>query len=372
MNRYLLSALVVSTLFLIISGLFWNDIITAAVDHPGGSVSFYIDSYGEVLPTIDSEVARAHRVFERVRAVADKNTRRLPKLVVVDSKADPWAIALPDGHIVLSRKAIAICHRQTSQGEAEARLAFVMGHELAHLARDDFWHREVFAFVANIRGAENIAQVLRKEQSKSIEKELAADDAGFIYAALAGYPVDRLIRTIDGKPQFFEYWMHQTHRRANGKHPTIKKRAELLLWRLGDLKDKIVLFEYGVRLSHFDYCDDAIYFLRAFQKTFPGREVLNNLGYCYLQIARQAMEPERAYFYWTPLLMDAETRVKFLLRRGGLSIKMLRQAASGTAQGFLREATDYLQRAVNADPGYLPAKINLAVAYLYLGRPHSA
>jgi hypothetical protein len=38
-------------------------------------------------------------------------------------------------------------------------------------------------------------------------------------------------------------------------------------------------------------------FFREFQKVFPGREVLNNLGYCYLQLARQEMEAERAYFY---------------------------------------------------------------------------
>src|ERR671923_1079275 len=71
-------------------------------------VAFYIDTYGEVLPAQDPEVARAHRIFERVRAVADKNSKRLPQLVVVNSRADPWAIALPAGHIVLSKQAIAI------------------------------------------------------------------------------------------------------------------------------------------------------------------------------------------------------------------------------------------------------------------------
>ena len=35
-------------------------------------VAFYIDTYGEALPGQDPEVARAHSVFERVRAVADK------------------------------------------------------------------------------------------------------------------------------------------------------------------------------------------------------------------------------------------------------------------------------------------------------------
>ncbi len=352
--------------------LFWNHATAITVNHPGDSVSFYIETYGEILPIKDAKVQRAHRVFERVRAVADKSSKRLPQLVVVNSQADPWALALPDGHIVLSRRAVDICHRQADATDAEARLAFVLGHELAHLAHDDFLHREVFEFIAKRPDSQSIARDSRKKQSKAFERELVADDAGFIYAAMAGYPVDRLVRKTKNRPQFFEYWIGQTHRRKNGNHPEMKKRAQLLLRRLDDLADKIVLFDYGVRLSHFDYCDDAVYFLHAFQKTFPGREVLNNLGYCYLQIARQEMQPERAFFYWMPLLLDGETRARFLLHRGGSPIKTLKQAAGGAALGYLREAEDYLKRASAADSGYLPARINLAVTYLYLGRPHSA
>jgi len=84
-------------------------------------VAFYIATHGEVRPEQDPQVANAHRVFERVRAVADKNSRRLPRLVVVNSRADPWAIALPSGHVVLSKEAVAICHAQASLAEAEAR-----------------------------------------------------------------------------------------------------------------------------------------------------------------------------------------------------------------------------------------------------------
>ncbi len=384
MNRYCRSSYVLCALFLFAGGGFLSTALEAQAKHPGDTVSFYIEAYGEILPASDAEVAKAHQVFERVRAVADKNSKRLPRLVVVDSAADPWAVALPDGHIVLSRRAVSICHRQASEEEIEARLAFVLGHELAHLAHDDFWHREVYAFVTKKTDTDNIAQVLRKNRAKSIEQELAADDAGFIYAALAGFPVDRLIRTKEVESHFFEYWMRQTQTRTNDKHPTIKKRAELMRQRLGDLQDKIVLFEYGVRLSHFDNCYDAVYFLREFQKTFPGREVLNNIGYCYLQMARQEMEPQRAFFYWMPLLLDCETRAHFKeelfyspnlrIAPGGTRYPMatLRQSPSGAEQGFLREAVDYLQRAVNADPSYLPAKKNLVVAFLYLGRPHSA
>ena len=336
-------------------------------------VDFYIATHGEVRPEQDPQVANAHRVFARVRAVADKNSKRLPRLVVVNSRADPWAIALPSGHVVLSKEAVAICHTQASLAEAEARLAFVMGHELAHLAHDDFWHQEVYGFLAARTGTRGLADFMQSHQT-SKDRELAADDKGFIYAGMAGYPVETLVKTRAGKPDFFAFWMQQTNARVQSVHASAADRAGLLQQRLRDVQNKLGFFEFGVRLSHFDYCDDAVYFFQEFQRTFPGREVLNNLGYCYLQLARQEMDPGRAYFYWLPLILDGETRARGLLRAAppGAMLKTLKQAASGEAEGYLNHALDYLKEARDADPSYLPARLNLAVAYLYLGQPQQA
>jgi Zn-dependent protease with chaperone function len=162
-------------LLLLISALFALPEARAQPRPLKDEVAFYIDTYGEVLPAQDPKVARAHRVFERVRAVADKNSKRLSQLVVVNSRADPWAIALPDGHIVLSKQAVAICHQEASLEEAEARLAFVLGHELAHLAHDDFWHHEVHGFLAAHTGTRQLADFLRSHRPIK-ERELAADD----------------------------------------------------------------------------------------------------------------------------------------------------------------------------------------------------
>lgn len=168
------------------------------------AVAFYIATYGEVRPEQDPRVATAHRVFERMRAMADKNSKRLPKLVVVDSRADPWAIALPTGHIVLSKQAVAICHQQVTPAEAEARLAFVLGHELAHLAHDDFWHHEVHSFLATHTDTRPLAEFLGAHKATK-ERELEADDKGFIYAALAGYPVERLLKPGAGSSHFLHF-----------------------------------------------------------------------------------------------------------------------------------------------------------------------
>lgn len=334
--------------------------------------AFYIETYGEVQPESDAEVARAHRVFEAVRAVADKNSRRLPKLIVVRSKTDPWAIALPSGHVVLSREAVAICHRGATPAAAESRLAFVLGHELAHLAHEDFWHQEVYAFLAERSGTQALAQLTRSEES-SQNQELKADDKGFVYASIAGFPMQALLEQDKSAQDFFNYWLSQTSARAQTAHLAANVRAERHRQRLRDLNSQLAFFHFGVRLSHFDYCDDAVYFFREFQKTYPGREVLNNLGFCHLQMARQAMKPAHAYFYWMPDLLDGELRSGGSAgTRGEPSLKTLRQAGLGDAENYLKDAVDYLQRAAQADPGYLPARMNLAIAYLYLGQPHQA
>lgn len=334
---------------------------------PRGEVAFYIASYGEVTPERDPRVALAHRVFERVRRVADHNAKRPPRLVVVDGPAEPWAVALPAGHIVLSLEAVAACHRDGDAARTEARLAFVLGHELAHLAADDFWHHEVHGFLAGRPGAGSMAAYLG-DRRRDRERELAADDRGYIYAAMAGFAVDSL-----AEEGFYEQWIGQAQVRPDPSYPDPGQRAALLRARLQNLDDKLGFFRFGARLGHFDYCDDGVYFLREFQKVFPGREVLNDLGYCYLQLARREMAPERAYFYWLPLVLDVETRAAGLsARRGEAAPRSLRQAAAGAGRGFLEEAVDFLSRAAAADPGYLPARLNLAAAHLYLGEPHKA
>jgi predicted Zn-dependent protease len=149
-------------------------------------VAFYIDNYGELTEKQDPRVAEAHRVFKRVRSVADQNSKRLAKLVVINNKNNVWAIALPAGHIFLSRQVLDIVHRNASVEIAEARLAFVLGHELAHLANDDFWHYEVESFMQNTADAQKISEFIN-QNFEARQAELAADDKGYLYAAMAGY-----------------------------------------------------------------------------------------------------------------------------------------------------------------------------------------
>ncbi len=358
-----------------VAGLLTSSLENSNAASSQTSIDFYIETYGTVDPGHNSQARLAQTVFERLRAAADKSRRRPPRLVIIDGATNAWAIALPSGHIVLSRKGLELCFKGADQALAETRLAFILGHELAHLAHDDYWHDEVERFLAGTPDTQRIAHFL--DQNFEVRQaELAADDRGYLYAAIAGYPVGRLLDTSQGRRDFLSFWMQQTQSRVSFSHPFPEDRAALLRERLRMLQEKVAFFDMGVRLAYFGRCDDAMYFLRAFQQVFSGPAVLNNLGVCALQLARRSMPAVQAGFYWLPYLLDVDTRVP-RVRGGGTTIEVrhfLKEftESSSKVSGYLEEAADYLSQAVHSAPEYLPARLNLATVQLYLGRPHQA
>jgi predicted Zn-dependent protease len=339
---------------------FFICILLSFAVHAKDNVQFYLEKYGRADPQHEY-VQRAETVFKRIVAVADKKHHRYPQLAIVKSPANPWAIALPDGYIVIGSKTLEICYKNVSKQIGDTRIAFILGHELAHLANDDFWHQEVAQFSQQNQA---LTQVL-KNYPQQREKELAADDRGFIYAAIAGYPVDKLL-TQD----FFQHWQKQATTQIHSQtHPDPTARQQMLQARLRDILQKLPLFHFGVRLSHFERCKDAIYFLREFQKVFPAREVFNNLGFCYLQLARQALG-ETAYFYWMPLLLDTHSQADDLDLAPQAPLRSIDPSRS--ADKWLLQAKDFLELAVKTDPYYLPAQLNLAVTLIYLKEIYQA
>lgn len=193
-------------------------------------------------------------------------------------------------------------------------------------------------------------------------KEMQADDWGFFYAAMAGFQVDKLVRNI-GEDDFFTFWMQQTNTKVHRTHPKPEDRSRLLQIRLKELSRQIDFFKFGVRLALFGQFEDAIFFLEKFQRIFPAREVLNNLGFCYLQLARQRMG-RQAYHFWLPLMIDLDTQAS--------NIKLKGDSIPPEARRYLQVAIDHLQRAVEADKQYLPSHVNLAIAYFLLEEPFQA
>jgi tetratricopeptide (TPR) repeat protein len=339
---------------------------TFAILEPEDRAQYYIDQYGSA-DKKDERVQRVRQVFDRIKQVADKRAHRLPELKVIKQsrkKDDPLAIALPDGSIILSQRAIEFFYYNVSPEMGDTRAAFVLGHELAHLAKDDFWHRQFFSLTKESKELKEMLS--RLKDSNRIKKESEADDRGFIYAAMAGYPVDKLVVKGPLQQAFWKYWEQQAVRMVLDSHPSPTDRAEVLRLRLQDLLTQLPYFQFGVRLAHFNRCDDAVYFLKEFARAFPSHQVFNNLGLCELQQAQLELG-DRAYSYWLPSVLDVSSELEdewVSMSKG--------EELSTLARNLLNRAKEYFEWASDKDASYLPARLNLVTTTLYLGEIYQA
>ncbi len=351
------------------SGLDLND--------PRAHASFYVDTYGLVDPEKSPLARRAYRIFERVHQVAEDPIGVTPSLKVVNSDGKPWAIALPDGYIILSRAALEICYQKVDPATGDARLAFVLGHELSHLTANDFWHRKIYLSLSgtqNNHSLEQISDLIRSSAGADTDedwrktvrnKELRADEVGFTYAALAGFRTELIFSTQHGGNDFLDHWVTQTRSMGGKLHFSAEERSQFLRNRFRAIVSKVIYFMSGVRLAHFGRYEDAAYFFEEFRNAFPAHEVLNNLGYVNLQMARKQMPASIRYRFWLPTLM--ENAPPFIARNRSLG-----DALSPSAKRHLKRAVKYLEKAVSTHPSHLASRLNLTTAYLYLEDYHKA
>lgn len=351
----------------------------SAADDPRAHADYYIDVFGEVSPEADAKVLRAHQVFEQVRNVAEDPIGFTPTLKVIKSDGQPWAVALPDGYVILSQGALEICYDGNNQALGDAKLAFVLGHELAHLVSRDFWHRNVFLSLSGSSqdaisedvydlvdgGYFDAAAEQEEARLEAIKrKELQADDAGFLYASLAGYQTT-LVLAQDGREDFLSDWVRQTRTIDDQSHLGPRERSNFLKTRFGAIAAKVAFFNAGVQLAQFGRFRDAQYLFEAFAQSFPSHEVATNLGFVHLQQALQHMPKEQRHLFWLPArLVDAPA---LLMTARGLS-----SALPPLAVKHLREAEKYLNKAADARRDDITSRINLAAVYFRLGAFYKA
>ena len=346
---------------------------------PRTSARFYVDTYGLVDPESDTRVDRAQTIFKRLLRVANRPSDLQPGLRVIDSEGQPWAIALPDGFVIISRGTLDVCYGGAALDVGDTRLALILGHELAHLTHHDFWHRDVhltlgeqpnatsedfrrriaaFAGTASTGNPETWKEQVR-------QRELIADDQGFMFASLAGFPTSQLLEHSDGNRSFFDYWVSSTRMGVDTLHADTTERASLLRARFDSVKKKVELFDNGIRLLTLGRIDDAISFLRTFNKAYPAAAVNNNLGFAFLHRAFQSMHPDDAARFWLPGMVDVLNPLLEYRYLGGSD-------SSKTIKGYLETAVAYLEKAADTDPDHLASRINLATAHWYLGDYHKA
>jgi|GEM_PF-563805 len=318
-----------------------------------------------VVPQDQAYVARAQNIFKRLKAVVGKKVL-LSELYILDSDNQPWAIALEDENVILSRGALDVVYGASgvSLEAKDARLAFILGHELNHIAKKDFWHEQVYrGFVS--KNVDKTLDSTSESNSRRRESELRADEDGFIYASLAGFNTRELFTSIESESDFLHYWVRQTESWSVSNNFSATQRVQFLADTLQSLEGAVKYFQFGARLAHFGDYDNAEVLLNEFYKIYPSSQVLNNLGFVYLQKARQHMPTEMAYHFWFPLALDVYSGMPKINRS-------LQSNMPETASKYLEKAVSLLEESVNLDDTDIASHKNLAIAHIYLKQYSSA
>ena len=333
-------------------------------------------------------MAKAENVFAAVLAVADQKGGRSPRLLVIPDRPqaggrletpgkgneDFLAQALPDGTIVVNTALLRLCRGKagTPASHGQARLAFVLGHEMAHLAYDDAWHAEAFAAL-NRYGDRELTEAtsdwIREAPQERQAKELRADRAGFLFMLMAGYPPQGVMGSgVDFLTEF-------AARTRGGdvavdpQYPAFAERARFLSSQLSAVKKDLPFYRFGVRLLMLGRHEDAISMLEPFYQRLPSREAGASLGLAYYHraIARQReCGGSRFFRFRLPTLVDPESLASRLRLRGD------RGVPCDAARKALEAAERVLREAHKHDPHHLAARLNLAVVLLALEKPVEA
>jgi len=350
----------------------------AYADNPKDYASWWIKHYGVVDGKMDHLVGRAEKVFERVAAASDKRGNRLPRLIIIKASGDPYAQAIKDGTVILTQGGLKICYQEVTPEKGDARLAFILGHELAHLAKDDFWHSLAFVALKEFgdekRAREMLATELKwdtadpRTQEFIRKQELQADSYGFIYMTMAGYDPKTIIDR--DRTNFFEDWVSKITGKiaySDATHPGPKERAEFLRAQLGPVVEVLNYFTFGVRLYQLGRYSDAILLFEAFKEKFPSREVFSNIGLSHYQLAMRVLlncDESLSLRFKLPTLLDIDTLSGKLRGWGSEGSSCLKQE---TFLKHINSSIHYLKIAAEMDSTYLPARVNLSSALIISG-----
>jgi len=313
------------------------------------ALSVYSDVYSSVDPESDPVLSRVNDIYNNLVSTIGTQQAVRSKLMIISGKGYPWAVALGDNTVVLTTGSVKRMYRENDMVLGDARAAFVLGHELSHLATDDLFHHRYFLFN---RGSTQQRPAARPDD------ELRADLRGYTIATLAGYQTDLL---LDQERDFFRTWLSQISDNDSPTHPGIETRRQYLQEGFEQILNDVPYYRFAVALAHFGYYKDAEILLEDSLNRVETMEAYSNLGYVYLQTAREKMPENMAYRYWFPTLLEPRNTLKLRQNRSIFANDMPEQAMR-----YLKKAERRLKYAISLDEDHLPNHINLATVYLYM------
>ncbi len=336
------------------------------LDRPSPTVS-YAHLIEHSTPSDSRHLERAEQVFQRLLQVSDKSTTLVPSLVVLDMEGGPYAHTQPGDSVLLSESGLDFCYQGVTKEKGDARLAYVLAHELTHLEYHEYGH--AFLDLGADPEPVKLVRAFQKREREVKEKEERADDYAMIYAAMAGFQPRLLLE--DDSP-FFEQWARQLPIAATFEDSqNLAKRAQRLVENMRDMATYIDdFFHKGLGQYRAGEFLEARKSWMKFYERFPGREVSNNLGLTWHQQAAKILadcDGRLVMRFRLPLQLAEKTLAERAVKRGVDDRYPCFQKEA--FQAALQKARSYFEEARKKDPTYLGAPINQACGYLLEGNP---
>ncbi len=282
------------------------------------------------LPETDPLYQRVSKIYKRLQWAVGDYRKELPQLIVIDRVKRVASYRSGDNSLIIEQKAAEIC---LSMGKnADAALAFILGHELTHFYQNHDWEEAGFAttFMAE-----------KELFNKFVHQEEEADLYGAFVAHLAGYDIHKVVPiTLDRIYEAYDLELKMKN------YPSLKNRKAVAYKvdnRIGEL---IKIYENANYYAALGWHIQAIQSYEHLLKYVKTKELYNNMGMALLAIAIQQRSADN---YWYPVEVDLD--------------HALRAYADKSQQELLALARQKLQIALQYDANYLIAITNLACVY---------
>ncbi|MCB9331359.1 MAG: hypothetical protein H6574_09775 [Lewinellaceae bacterium] len=295
------------------------------------------------------EYEKALAIYNRLVAARGDYRFPVPDFKLTDDVAQVASMDYGKLEIVLEKKAYEVC---ASFGDnADAAIAFLLGHELTHYYEKHAWRS---GFVSEFKGLD-IGKKLDLEKDTMLIDDIAheteADYLGGFLAYSAGYGLfDKGGEVI--KKLYVAYDMVKEDPLTG--YPSLADRQALSARTAQNLESLIQVFDMANLLTVIGNYSDAYEYYRYVLMQYQSREIYNNLGVTAILDAMQYFkESELKYRY--PVELDLTSSAS----KGS-------SGAGSVRNNLLRQAILHFDAAISLDPDYAPAYLNKACAYALL------
>lgn len=295
------------------------------------------------------EYEKALAIFNRLVAARGDYRFPVPDFKLTDDVAQVASMDYGKLEIVLEKKAYEVC--ASFGADADAAIAFLLGHELTHYYEKHAWRS---GFVNEFKGLE-IGKTLDLAKDTMLIDDIAheteADYLGGFLAYSAGYGLfDKGGEVI--KKLYVAYDMIKEDPLVG--YPSLADRQALSARTAKNLASLIQVFDMANLLTAIGNYSDAYEYYRYVLMQYQSREIYNNLGVTAVLDAMQYFK-ESELIYRYPVELDLTS-----------SASKGTSGAGSVRNNLLRQAILHFDAAISLDPDYAPAYLNKACAYALL------